>query len=94
MADEVQTEILVKDVNVNPKTGHITIKVFCRSKTSNATWDGHEADYGVDAKQFHGQFGGEIEQLLKWVSTQHEGNVGAHGDLVQELMKLKGKKIG
>lgn len=90
----MQTEVIIKDVNVHPQTGHITVRVFTKTTDGGASWTGPEKDYGVDANHFAGHLNGDVEQLKKWILNQHQAYTGVHMGLVGELAKLKGQVIG
>lgn len=88
------TEIIVEGTHVHPATGHITIRVKTVTKDGNQIQTGPVRGYGVDAVAFRSRFNSDLNQFLDWVRSEHRGNEGAHGELVDKLTKLAGQKIG
>jgi hypothetical protein len=88
------TRIWVRQVRVDPKTGHIAVRLESETVNGNAHWFGPKRDYGMDADTFHGRFGGDIEQLKTYFANQHRAIMGVHVSLVEALTKLEGEVIG
>lgn len=90
----MQTEIFVREVRHDQKTGHITVRLQATTTHETATWDGMVADYGVSADLFYGLFKEDIDELCKYLVAQHRAKIGRHDVLTDKLNELIGKKIG
>jgi len=90
----METKIWIRQVRVNPKTGHITVRLESETINGSAHWFGPKRDYGMDADTFHGRFGGDIEQLKTYFAGQHKTMMGVHAALVESLTKMEGEVIG
>ena len=89
-----ETSIMIVDYAQDGRTGHISVRVKSHTVDGNASWDGPERIYGVDALAFRGMFKGDIEQFENWVCAEHRQNMGADLVLTDALLKRKGKVIG
>ena len=89
-----KTEIIIVDYSQDARTGHISVRVKSHTVDGNASWDGPERIYGMDALAFRGRFKGDIEQFEAWVVSEHRQNLGADLVLTDALLKRKGKVIG
>jgi hypothetical protein len=89
-----ETKIIIVDYDHNPRTGHISVRVKSRTIEENASWDGPEMVYGVDALAFRHRFNGDIEQFEAWVVAEHRHNMGANVKLTAALLARKGRVIG
>ena len=90
----METKIWVRQVRVNPNTGHRTIRLQSETTDGTATWLGPLKDWGVDAETFYMRFGGEKQQLINYLVRQHKAFMGRHAGLTEELSKLEGEVIG
>jgi hypothetical protein len=90
----METKIWVRQVRVDPKTGHITVRLQSETTNGSAHWYGPKRDYGASADTFRGRFGGDIDQLKTYLAGQHRAIMGVHVSLVEELTKLEGEVIG
>jgi len=90
----MQTKIWVRQVRVDQRTGHITVRLESETTDGTAHWFGPKRDYGVDADTFRGRFGCDIEQLKTYFANQHRAMMGVHIKLVEKLSKLEGEVIG
>ena len=90
----MQSNIFLREVIADQKTGHITLHVQTETEHEGAKWIGPLKLYGVCADTFHHRFQGDIDQMLQWVAQQHMGITGVHLSLVEELTARKGQKIG
>lgn len=89
----MDSSIIIEDVNVHPHSGHISLKVKTVTSHEGNSWHGPVRTYGVDAALFHGRFGGDVQQVVAWVKSQHTAYNGAHTDLVAALELLKGQTL-
>ena len=90
----MKSEIFVRQVRVNPQTGHVAIRLQSRTTHDTASWDGPLKDWGVDAETFYYRFGGSKQQLLDYLVGEHKAFMGRHAAFTEELTQLEGTKIG
>lgn len=90
----MEKRTIIHDIGVHPQSGHITAWVKSVTTNGKASWDGPLRGYGVDAMMFHHHFAGDIEQVKSYILSLHTAYDGAHLELVDNLMKLKGQHIG
>lgn len=89
----MQSNIIVREVIVDQKTGHITVQVQTETVDGTATHLGPIKQYGCCAETFHYRFGRDEQQLLNWIANEHAAMTGVHVDLVERLTSLKGRAI-
>lgn len=90
----METKIRCMSVRVDPKTGHMTVRLRSETTNGNAHWHGHLKDWGCDAETFHGRFGGDEDQLKTYFANQHRAMMGVHTGLVEKLTRWEGEVIG
>jgi hypothetical protein len=86
-------QILVKDVRVNPRTGHCEVDVVAVNKTETSTVEGPLKTYGVDANIIKHQYNGDVNLWLASVKGQHESHHGHHMSMSESLANMKGKEL-
>lgn len=89
----METKIICKQVRVDQKTGHITVRLQSETTAGNVRWLGHFKDWGCDAETFHGRFQGDEAQLKTYFAGQHRAMMGVHQQLVERVTKWVGEEI-
>ena len=86
-------KIIVTDSHVNAESGHVNITVQTVTTQGNQSFNGPKKTYGCDANMYRSRFGSDIENVKKWIKSQHLAYDGAHQDLMDAVGKLKGTEI-
>lgn len=87
------TEMIIESIGLNEQTGHVSVQVYSKTTDGTASWLGPKRTYGVDAVAFRNRFNGDVDDVLRWIASEHKQYLGHHEALQAELRKREGMVI-